>query len=92
VDGVHTPRSDERLVELAEDHREHVPERALEAPYDIRARGRMVIEGVRDHRMSELQERSAPAAKEHGEIPTELPRNRSRPQDPLPWVRNLTRQ
>jgi len=52
---VDAPRGGERIIELAERHREHVLERALEATDDITARARVLIDRVRDERMRELQ-------------------------------------
>ena len=81
VDRVNAPRRDQRVIELAEHHGEHVPERALKPSDDIGARARVLIDRVRDHRMRELQERRATAAEEQPEIPAELPRDRSRTED-----------
>jgi len=54
VDLVNTTRSADRIVELAERHREDVTKRALKATEDIRAGARVMIDRVSDHRMSEL--------------------------------------
>ncbi len=78
---MHAARGPERVAELAEHHREHVVKRALEATEHVAARARVVIDGMRDHRMRELQQRRASASEKHREIAAESPRDRARPEN-----------
>ena len=89
---MHAARGAQRIVELAEHHREHVAERALEPTDHIRARLRVMIDRVRDHRMRELQQRGAAAAEEHREIATDLPRDRCRTEDPGARIAHASRK
>ena len=91
VNGVNTACRRKRVIEISEDHRKHVPKRALEATDDVAARLRVMIDCVSDHRMRELEQRSASAAEEDGQIAAELPCNRMRAEDALGWIADLFR-
>jgi serine/threonine protein kinase len=77
------------LIELAEHHREHVTERALESANNVGPCVRVVIDRVRDHWMRELEQRSATSTDEHAEIATESPRERSRSENAGASIRDL---
>ena len=75
----HHGRDDHRRV--AEHHREHVHERAAEAPHRIALGVGVLSDRVRDVGMRELQQRGAPTAEHDDPLAVDPPRDRSRSVD-----------
>ena len=80
--GMDAARGRERVVEIAEHHREHVRNVRWNRPTTSARGSRVVIDRVRDHRVRELQQRRATATQKHREIATEPPRDRVGTEDP----------